>query len=70
MSKTNLLYVITKLELGGAQKQLLDLIKRLDKEQFGVYLFTACEGLLLEDAFSIDGLEIKLSKFLERPINP
>ena len=30
MAKVNLLYVITKLELGGAQKHLLNLIKGLD----------------------------------------
>ncbi|MFH1191361.1 MAG: hypothetical protein V1670_04110 [Candidatus Omnitrophota bacterium] len=32
MAKINLLYVIIKLELGGAQKQLLSLINNLDKK--------------------------------------
>jgi glycosyltransferase involved in cell wall biosynthesis len=70
MPQINLLYVITKLELGGAQKQLLSLIGRLDKNKFRIFLFTAKEGLLLPDAVSIDGLTIKKSIWLERAINP
>jgi glycosyltransferase involved in cell wall biosynthesis len=70
MPKINLLYVITKLELGGAQKHLLDLITHLDKKRYNVFLFTACKGLLIPDALSIEGLTLKCSRFLERPINP
>jgi len=70
MEKTNLLYVITKLELGGAQKQLLSLIRNLDKEKFNIFLFTHRHGLLMEEAEAISGLKIKKSYFLESPINP
>jgi glycosyltransferase involved in cell wall biosynthesis len=70
MRKINILYVITKLELGGAQRQLLSLISHLDKERFNPFLFTAQEGLLVKEALSINSLNIKLSGFLERPINP
>ena len=70
MPKVNLLYVITKLELGGAQKQLLALINLLDKKQFNPFLFTCREGLLCRDASSINGLILKKSRFLERSINP
>jgi glycosyltransferase involved in cell wall biosynthesis len=70
MQRTNLLYVITKLELGGAQKQLLSLINRFNKEKFRLFLFTAQDGLLLTEALSISGLTIKKSICLERPINP
>jgi len=70
MPRINALFLITKLELGGAQKQLLDLIRHLDKEKFRPFLFTAQGGLLLEDALSIDGLTLRESIFLERPINP
>ncbi|MFZ2356315.1 MAG: hypothetical protein WAW67_00605, partial [Candidatus Omnitrophota bacterium] len=69
MRKINILYVITKLELGGAQKQLLSLISRLDRERFTPFLFTGGVGLLVPEALSINGLNIKLSKFLERPVN-
>ncbi|MDD5477754.1 MAG: glycosyltransferase family 4 protein [Candidatus Omnitrophica bacterium] len=70
MPKINILYLITKLELGGAQKQLLGLISGLDKERFSVFLFTAEKGPMLLDAGSIDGLILKRSKWLGRPINP
>jgi glycosyltransferase involved in cell wall biosynthesis len=70
MRKINLVYVITKLELGGAQKQLLSLIRHLDKEKLKLFLFTAKNGLLMPEALSIDGLTIKRSLWLERSINP
>ena len=70
MRKVKLLYVITKLELGGAQKQLLFLLRHLNRERFQVFLFTGGEGLLKEEAFSIPGLSIVTSRFLERPLNP
>jgi len=70
MHRINLLYVITKLELGGAQKQLLSLINKLDKTKFKLFLFTAQDGSLLSEALSITGLTVKKSKWLERPINP
>lgn len=68
--KIKLLYVITKLELGGAQKQLLALIRGLDKERFITFLYTAKNGLLVEDALRIPCLKLKRSRFLERPIHP
>jgi glycosyltransferase involved in cell wall biosynthesis len=70
MQRINLLYVITKLELGGAQKQLLSLIGSLDKEKYNVFLFTAREGLLVNEALSIDKLILHRSGFLGRSINP
>lgn len=70
MRKINLLYIITKLELGGAQKQLLSLIKGLDKEKYNVLLFTASDGFLMDEAFFVRGLSVKRSRFLERSINP
>lgn len=70
MQKVNILYVITKLELGGAQKQLLSLIRHLSREKFRLFLFTAYEGLLVSEASSIDGLVLKRSSYLGRAINP
>ncbi|MFA5119268.1 MAG: glycosyltransferase family 4 protein [Candidatus Omnitrophota bacterium] len=70
MPKINLLYVITKLELGGAQKQLLSLIAGLDKSRYAVVLFSAHQGLLFKEAASIPGVSIHASRFLERPVNP
>ncbi|MDD5154967.1 MAG: glycosyltransferase family 4 protein [Candidatus Omnitrophica bacterium] len=70
MRKINLLYVITKLELGGAQKQLLSLISRIDKEKFNVSLFTAHEGILVQEASAIADLTLAKSRYLERAVNP
>jgi len=70
MPPINLLYVITKLELGGAQKQLLALIRNLDKEKFRLFLFTAKDGFLLAEALSINDLTVHKSRWLERPLNP
>lgn len=70
MQKTNILFCITKLELGGAQKQLLHILKALDKDAFNVFLFTAAEGLLVKDACALTHVTVLRSRFLERPINP
>ena len=70
MPKINLLYVITKLELGGAQKQLLSLINNLDKTRYNIFLFTARSGWLIQEAAALDGLFLKKSEFLQRAINP
>jgi glycosyltransferase involved in cell wall biosynthesis len=68
--KINILYVITKLELGGAQKQLLSLVRGLDKERFNAYILAAYDGLLIEAAKEIPGLKLIRCRFLERPIRP
>ncbi len=68
--KINILYVITKLELGGAQKQLLSLVRGLDKERFNPYILTAYDGLLVDAAKDIPGLKLIRCRFLERPIRP
>ncbi len=70
MQKTNILFCITKLELGGAQKQLLHILKALDKDAFNVFLFTAAQGLLVDDACALTHVTVLRSRFLERPINP
>ncbi|MCM8781311.1 MAG: glycosyltransferase, partial [Candidatus Omnitrophica bacterium] len=62
--------MITKLELGGAQKQLLSLIRKLDRKEFQPFLYTAKNGLLIPEASSIVDLTLEKSRFLERPLNP
>jgi len=69
MNRINILYLITKLELGGAQKHVLSLVKNADKNRFNVFLFTSKDGLLLDEAFLIPGVTIYCSRFLDRPIN-
>lgn len=68
-TKINLLYVITKLELGGAQKYLLNQIQGIDQNIFTPFLFTAGEGMMMEQAQNIPGLRLHRSLFLDRSIN-
>lgn len=70
MQRINLLYVITKLELGGAQKQLLSLIRHLDQNRYKIFLFTGWDGFLIPETQSLKGLTLKKSRYLVRPINP
>jgi glycosyltransferase involved in cell wall biosynthesis len=70
MGKIPVLYVITKLELGGAQKQLLSLIRGLDTEKFSPFLFTGFDGPLLTDALGFSYLTLKRSRCLTRPVHP
>jgi glycosyltransferase involved in cell wall biosynthesis len=67
--KQNLLYIVTKLELGGAQKHALDLIRHADRGRFNVFLFTAQDGILCQEARSIPALNVHFSRFLERPVH-
>jgi glycosyltransferase involved in cell wall biosynthesis len=69
-NKINILYVITKLELGGAQKHLLSLIQGMDRKQFNLFLFAATDGLLVGQALNIPGLDFHRCRFLERRIHP
>ncbi len=69
MSRINILYIITKPELGGAQLQLLSLMRGLDKERYGVFLFTAAQGALLNDFRAIRGVNVGISRSLVRPIS-
>ena len=62
--------MITKLELGGAQKQLLSLVNHLDKQRYSLSLITAQDGLLIKNALSIKDLRLIKSRCLERAINP
>jgi len=70
MRKINILYVITKLELGGAQRQLLAIIRNIDREKYNPFLFTTKEGILVQEAASIQGLNIIYCNYLTRPLNP
>ncbi len=70
MQRVNLLYVITKLELGGAQKQLLSLVAHLDKQKYSLSLITARNGLLINKDQSIEKLRLIRSRYLERPVSP
>lgn len=49
-NKTHVLYVLTKLELGGAQKICLSLLKDVPGEHFSSGLISGSEGVLVDEA--------------------
>ncbi len=70
MSQAKILYVLTQLELGGAQKHLLTLIQGLGRGEFSPYLFTGLRGELFPEANELMGAHLRRSFFLVRHLNP
>jgi glycosyltransferase involved in cell wall biosynthesis len=69
MAKINLLQIITKLELGGAQLSTLDLIKSLDSNIYNAHLITGAEGILMGEALAIPNLKVRIIPSLIREIS-
>jgi glycosyltransferase involved in cell wall biosynthesis len=69
MSKIKISYIITKLELGGAQKTTLSLIRLLSNEHYEVHLITSPKGYLIEEARQIPGLKIYFISSLARQVD-
>ena len=68
--KWKVFHVITKLELGGAQKVTLMTLERLSRESYQLGLVTGPEGLLTERAESISDMEIFRIPSLFRNMHP
>ncbi|NTV29160.1 MAG: glycosyltransferase family 4 protein, partial [Candidatus Omnitrophica bacterium] len=64
------LIVLTKPELGGAQKHVLSILEASDKQRYDLHLFTSPEGLLLDQLSAIPGIRLHLSRYLQRNIAP
>ena len=57
IAKRKIFHVITKLELGGAQKVTLMTLERLPRDRYELGLVTGPEGLLVEWANRIPALQ-------------
>ena len=68
--KTKVIHVITKLELGGAQKVALMTLERLPRDRYDVTLVSGPEGPLREHAESIPNLRLHWIPALAREIRP
>ena len=68
--KKKILFIITYLELGGAQKQLLSLIENLDKDKYSLYLCAGDYGYLKNKFKAITFLEAYFVPELARRISP
>ena len=69
-AKRKVFHVITKLELGGAQKVTLMTIERLPRDQYELGLVASHEGLLVEWANRIPFLQRRWNRWLVREIHP
>jgi len=47
--KINLLFVLIKVNMGGAERIVLDLVQMIDRSKFNIYLAYFEEGILVED---------------------
>jgi glycosyltransferase involved in cell wall biosynthesis len=69
VKRIKLLHILTKLELGGAQKNVLGILSGLDPKKYDIHLITS-HGLLDEDAKKIDHIHLVFCPFLRRSLNP
>jgi glycosyltransferase involved in cell wall biosynthesis len=62
-----IVYIITGLRIGGAEKMLYNLVKRLDKAKYSVSVISLTDSKFYRDRFTECGVEVidlKLNKFL------
>ena len=60
MRKLNVLHVITKLELGGAQENTLYTLRNLDRGRYNLFLVANDRGILIEEARKIEDIKDEL----------
>ena len=68
--KIKVFHIITKLELGGAQRVTLQTLSSLNRELFSPGLITSSQGMLLKEALQINDLQVFLLPSLVREISP
>ncbi len=68
MNKIKVAVIITKLELGGAQKVAISICEKLDKTKFETVLICGCGGILDEE--TKNKIRVIFVKDLVREINP
>ena len=70
MTRAKIFHVITKLELGGAQKVTLMTLERLPRDRYHLGLATGPEGLLVDWANRIPGLKFVWIPSIVREVRP
>ena len=68
MNKIKVAVIITKLELGGAQKVAISICEKIDKTKFEPFLICGCGGILDEE--TKNKIRVIFVKDLVREINP
>ena len=59
-----ILYIITHLEMGGAQKHLLSLLRNLNRDDFCIYLYAGPRGFLRDEFERIPGINIVYDRLI------
>lgn len=70
MRRLNVLHIVTKLELGGAQKSALDIVSILNKTKYNLSLVSSNEGILVPDVLDIPQINATFLPALKRTISP
>ncbi|MFC1698427.1 glycosyltransferase family 4 protein [Candidatus Omnitrophota bacterium] len=70
LKKLRIMHIVTQLELGGAQNNVLDILRLLDKDRYTVYLASSDQGPLAKKAQRLPGVKTVFLSSLTRPINP
>jgi len=70
LRKLNILHIITKLELGGAQKSTLHTVDLLNKDRYNLSLISSNAGILIPEARSIPQIDLSLLPTLKRAVDP
>ncbi|MBU2436939.1 MAG: glycosyltransferase family 4 protein [Candidatus Omnitrophica bacterium] len=68
--RIKILFIITYLELGGAQKQLLSILKTLSPHKYSLTLCAGGKGYLKSKFLNLPWVRIKLFPSLVREVNP
>ena len=70
MEKIKVCHIITKLELGGAQKVALYIVSHLDREKFIPVFIAGKGGFLDHETAELNGVKVYLTSSLIRQIRP
>ena len=68
--KKNIMHIITKLELGGAQQNTLYSVLKHDRSKYNVYLVSGMEGFLTDKAKQLKDVKVILLPELRHEISP
>lgn len=63
------MHIITRFDLGGAQKSLLELVSFLPKDEYEILIACGEDGILLAEALELKGIRVSIIPSLRREIN-
>lgn len=58
--KKNILFLHSSSELYGSDRSLLNILKEIDKDKYGIYVVLPCEGPLFEEIKKINNINVEI----------